>query len=153
MKGKNVYLLDVDILISAANEDDQRHWLAKKLIETALEGEIRAAIAPQILYAYLSLVTDDGIFSNPLSPHEAVADIRVYLDAQNIIKIYPKPSTPRRVLELAEKYNLNKSRVNTAELVATMLDNKVKHIYTGYIQRFDSFEEIKVVNPFEGYLI
>ncbi|MFQ6074813.1 MAG: type II toxin-antitoxin system VapC family toxin [Candidatus Bathyarchaeia archaeon] len=65
-------LLDTNILVHSHNKASPHQKRASVVIRKAMQGEIEAYIAPQILYEFLAVVTDPKRVEHPLSSDEAV---------------------------------------------------------------------------------
>lgn len=69
-------LLDANILISADQEEEEHHPIARRLRERAQQGLLAACISPQVLtefYAVVTKTTGRNKPSRPLSPAEAAS--------------------------------------------------------------------------------
>jgi hypothetical protein len=64
-----------------------------------------------------------------------------------IPKLYPRESTLRLTLELAKRYQVRGLDIFDTRIVATMLENRVKTIYTVNEADFRRFEGIEIANP------
>ena len=56
-------------------------------------------------------------------------------------------TTLERLLGLLERHPVTEQRIFDAFLVATMLDNEVRTIYTQNVKDFQGYPEIQVINP------
>ena len=142
-------LLDTNILIYASNPASKFQIKAKRLLQDVLEQEINACVSSQNLYEFYSIVTDPKRIEKPLTYQEAAALIQKYIEAENLPKIFPRETNLANLLELIKRYRVRKQEVFDAVLVATMIDNYIKVIYTGDERFFKKLAEIKVVNPFK----
>ncbi|MBI5233966.1 MAG: type II toxin-antitoxin system VapC family toxin [Deltaproteobacteria bacterium] len=142
------FLLDTNILVYAAFENDSFYPAAKVLRDKAVKGEIKACISPQNLAEFYSIVTSKKRVTSPISPASAKEEIRKYLNAQGISKIYIKDTTPLLMAKLAEEHKITGQDIYDVLLLATMMDNKIKGIYTANDKDFKKYAEIAVINPF-----
>jgi toxin-antitoxin system PIN domain toxin len=76
--------VDTNVLLYAANADDEAHSVARELLE-------RLAGGPDLLYlfwptimGFLRIATHPAIFPNPYSPEEAIAAIAGLIDRPNV---------------------------------------------------------------------
>ena len=141
-------LLDTNILVYASDKDSPFHQKAKEIRDKANKGEIKACITPQILSEFYSAVTNPKN-KNSISPAQAKKEIENYLEATAILKIFIKETTTRRMIELASEYGIRSQNIYDLQLVATMLDNGDRKIYTANDKDFKVFKEIEVINPFK----
>jgi len=142
----NVAFLDANILVYAANEDSPYHADARNIIEKVNSGELRACVSSQVLVEFYATITNPRKVRLPLSPGEAAEAISGYLES-DILKLYPKKNTLRLALELAKRYQVRGLDIFDTQIVATMLENKVKTIYTANEADFQRFEGIEIANP------
>ncbi|MEM1543030.1 MAG: PIN domain-containing protein [Ignisphaera sp.] len=142
-----IALLDTNVLVYAADEASPFHRRSRDLRNRGLNGQISLCICPQVLIEFFAIITDPRRVENPREPKEAIEEMEKYLLSKNIIKIHPKEDTLHRTIYLLKKYNLKRQRVFDAQLVATMLSNSVKRIYTFNQEDFSKFEEIEVFTP------
>jgi len=142
----DIAFLDANILVYAANEDSPYHANALDIIERVNSGELRACVSPQVLVEVYATVTNPKKMSQPLSPDEAAEAINGYLES-DIPKLYPKENTLRLTLELAERYQVSGLDIFDAQIVATMLENRVKTICTVNEADFRRFEGLEIANP------
>ena len=63
------------------------------------------------------------------------------------MKIYPGGEVIREILELLKRYKVTRQEIFDLQLVATMLLNDVRRIYTYNSDDFDKYEEIEVLKP------
>ena len=74
-----------------------------------------------------------------------------YWNADSFLKMLPQQATPLTVCRLIDTYNIEGQHIHDTYLVATMLDNNVKTLYTAD-ETMRMFKEITVINPFTDIL-
>ena len=148
MKDKSKVLLDTNILVYATFKDSILYKQAREIRDKALRGEIKACLSPQILAEFYSVVTNSKRVTNPLTPKEAREVVELYFSTLHISKILMKRTTIQRTVKLAEKYKIKGQSIFDTQLIATMLDNGIKRIYTNNEKDFKKFREIEAINPF-----
>lgn len=141
-------MLDANILIYADDVLSRFHEVAVELRAKAVRKEINVCISPQILREFYAIRTSPTRSQNPLSPTQAAGIVRAYLQAETILKIYPKPGTIERAIELCRQHDIRSQSVHDAFLVATMLDNGARRLYTANTEDFRWYRELEVINPF-----
>jgi len=144
-----VSLIDTNILVYANNEDSPYHNTSKELIENALNGNIKAALAIQNLVELYAIITDKKRVEHPLPPDKAKRLIDFYGSNNHISIICPTHHTVNTIIKLIGKYRPLGQSIFDHLLVATMLDNNVNQIYTANSKHFESFGFLKVMNPLE----
>lgn len=140
-------LLDTNILIYATQEDALQHLAAKTLRDRALVGEVTASISPQILNEFFAVVTRSNRVSSPLTRAEAIDQIRKYYESEVLTVIYPGENIIARTLTLLDTSTVVGMDIHDLHLVATMLENGIKKIYTYNTSDFEIFSEIEVLTP------
>jgi predicted nucleic acid-binding protein len=67
-------LLDTNILVHAYNEASTHQKTASKIIERAMDGEIEACVAEQVLFEFFAVITNPDRVESPL-PLDKAADL------------------------------------------------------------------------------
>jgi hypothetical protein len=142
----DIAFIDTNILVYAANEDSPYHSDAKGVIERINSGELRACVSLQVLVEFYATVTNPRKVRQPLSTKEATEAVEGYLES-DIPKLYTKKDTLRLTLELARSYQVRGLDIFDAQIVATMVENRVKAIYTANEEDFRRYKEIAIINP------
>jgi len=146
----NPIFLDTNLIVYAINKDSPYHGRATALMEAIGEGKLETCLSLQVLGEFYATATNPKKIEKTLTPEEAVMVIEGLLRTDTILKLYPKQETLKLTLDLVKRYQLKSLDFFDAQIVATMLDNRVATIYTVHEQDFAIFEEIKAVNPFKA---
>jgi len=146
-KGSELVLLDSNILIYATQAEAPHYLAAKRVRDQGLTGAIPACISPQVLTEFFAVVTNPKRVSAPLTCEEAIAEVKKYDQAQKLVKIYPGVNIVTRMLSLLERYAVTGIHIHDLHLVATMLENGVKRLYTFNTKDFTPFSDIAVLEP------
>ena len=141
-------LFDTNILIFAHNSLSPKHEKAKELILSATSGRVDVALAPQNILEFYSVITNPRQVEKPISPVDLQLILDEFVNSEDFTFIYPGSSTLVKAIELAERHGTKKANIFDTYLVATMLDNGVRTIYTDNEKHFRIFKEIEVINPF-----
>ena len=139
--------IDTNVLVYAADQTSPFHEPSRSLRDQGVQGEIALGISPQILMEFFAVVTNPKRVQNPRSPGEAIAEIEKYIQSPQIHKLHPGPDILERSVALLKKYQVSQQEVFDLQLVATMLSNNVKRIYTYSQNHFAKFTEIEVLTP------
>lgn len=140
-------LVDTNVLIYAADESSQYHKVSKELRDKAIRGELHLCVFPQIIYEFFAVITDPRRVANPRSHQEAVQEIENYYKAPLLLKLYPGPDVIDITIELLKRYEVRKQEVFDLQLVATMISNGIRRIYTFNHEHFRKYTEIETVEP------
>lgn len=141
-------LFDANLLVHAHAARSPFYEAAKRLRDQAIHGELDGCVTPQVLCEFFAVCTDERRFQPALSPRQAAKEIERYWSENGFQKILPTTGTMSRLLELVARQPLTQQRIFDAFLVATMLENDVRTIYTQNVKDFDIYQELRVINPF-----
>ena len=140
-------LLDANILVYAHAEDSPFHDAARQLRDRAAQGAFSACLSPQVLCEFFSVITDDRQVKPVLHSTQAKREIHYYWNTAGFHRIVPKDTTIERLVTLLGRHPLKRRDIFDAFLVATMLDNDVRTIYTHNVKDFEVYPELQVINP------
>ncbi len=140
-------LIDTNVLVYAHQALSPFHAHSKALLKKGLGEEISLCVCPQVLIEFYSIITSPKRVTNPVTSDEALLEIEKYLKSRKISKIFPKEDTLKRTIDLIRKYKVTQMDVFDLQLVATMLSNGVKRLFTFNTGDFEKFKEIKVTTP------
>lgn len=76
-------LVDVNILLYAVNQDDDRHQKILAWWEKTLGGDEPVGLSWSVIHGFLRLATHRQVFSQPLTPARAIAHIDRWLNHAN----------------------------------------------------------------------
>lgn len=142
------YTVDANLLVYASDEGSPWHARAADLVDQmALGPELVHLFWPTVM-AYLRIATHPGIFARPLSHGEARANIQALLDLPHIKASGEGDDFWDRFTEVADDIGPTGNLVPDAQLVALMLQNGVRSIWT-HDRDFRKFRGITVRDPFE----
>lgn len=147
IKSKDCVLLDANILVYADQEADEHHVASKALRDQGLHGEVSLCVCPQVLNEYFAVVTNARRVSNPRTSETARREVMKYIKSQNFLKIYPTPTTLNRLYGLLQKHLVSGPLIFDYYLIATMLENDIKKVYTYNTNDFSPVSEIQVLAP------
>lgn len=149
MNKKDLGLLDANILIYASNRNSEFYQTARELRDKAIQGTIMACITPQVLWEFFAVITDKKRVEKPLLPQKGRKEVECYWGCQRLLKIFPSSDSILTILTLIRKYHITGQHIHDVCLIATMLDNNIRIIYSGD-DTLRKFKEITVINPFIG---
>lgn len=141
------YTLDANVLLYASDEASPYHERAATLLAVAARGpEIVYLFWPTIM-AYLRIATHPAIFARPLSATEAADNIDGLLRLPHIHAPGEAGSFWRRYQAVAGDAVPTGNLVPDAHVVALMLENEVRHVWT-HDRDFRRFSDVEVRDPF-----
>jgi hypothetical protein len=138
--------VDTNVLLYAANADDELHAPARRLIETLAAGPDLLHVFWPTVMGFLRIATHPAIFPAPLSAVEAIATVETLLDRPHV----RSPGESTRFWDVYRQTAGTDTRGNhvpDAHLVALMREHGVSAIYTRD-RDFRRYEGIVVRDPF-----
>ncbi len=141
------YSVDVNVLLYASDQANTRYNKAIQFLRSRESDPELFCISWPTLMAYIRISTHPSIFSQPLSPDEALGNVesltglprvRVLLDDDGFLAIYR---------QVTGKFPVRGNLVPDAHLAALLLQHGVRKIYTADSD-FKKFEFLEVENPF-----
>ena len=140
-------LLDANILVYADQAHDEHHEAAKAIRDLGQQGVLPLCVTPQVLNEYFAVITNPRRVTHPLRPAEAMAEVEKYVRSRHIRKLYPGPGVHDQLQDLFRRRPIAGADIFDLYLVATMLENGVRRIYTFNTDDFTPFSEIEVLTP------
>ena len=149
MVNRDSILLNTDVLLHAADSSSRLHLHALNVREMAAKSDIKGCVSMSVLSELLVALTSDWHVRSPISTSDAIGEYEKYINLKPINKIINLMSSYKTINNLVRDYNLKGTDIKLAELVATMLDNRVYKLCTFQQEEYERFSEIEVLNPFE----
>ena len=140
--------VDANVLLYASDATSPRHKRARELLAALASGpELTYLFWPTIM-AYLRIATHPAIFERPLPARTALDNVHALLDRPHVRAPGEGPSFWPRYRAVAADAVPSGNLVPDAHLVALMLDNEVRSIWT-HDRDFRRFKGIVVRDPFD----
>jgi len=142
MTEDRLFLIDTNIIVYAHDKsDEEKHRIAKNMIDACIDGKNQLAISSQNLSEFFSVTTRKNILTKKAAT-EIISDI---IKFSNFIKI---DFTHKIVLDAATTSEEHNMPYWDALLAATMRHNGIVNIYTENTKDF-KMPWLNMVNPFE----
>lgn len=138
-----IYTLDTNVLVYAADESFPLHTAAREVRDHAAAEHEKVRLCYSVLLEFFAVVTDSRRVGNPLPPAEAWREVRMYLNAFEVL--HPDERTLVELERLADQYQITRQTIFDALIVAMMIQHGVKGIYTGNSKDFTRFDEVEVL--------
>jgi uncharacterized protein len=138
--------VDTNILLYAANVDDEAHMRARELLERLARGPDLLYLFWPTIMGFLRIATHPAIFPNPTPPEQAIAAITAMLERPNV----RAPGEGTGFWGLYGSTAGDDTRGNhvpDAQLAALMRQHGVAVIYTRD-RDFRRYEGIELRDPF-----
>ena len=143
------YALDANVLLYASDRGNPFHERAIALLdEVALGPELAYLFWPTAM-AYLRIATHPAIFARPLAHADARANLEALLDLPHVRAVGEQDTFWRRFADIAADVAPTGNLVPDAHLVALMLENGVRTIWTRD-RDYRKFRGIEVRDPFDN---
>lgn len=139
--------VDANVLLYASDASSPRHGAAMRLLESVAQGPELAYLFWPTIMAYLRIATHPAIFDRPLSMREAMDNVEAILSRPHVRAPGEQPEFWRRYERVASDAMPQGNLVPDAHLVALMLENEVRTIWT-HDRDFRRFTGIEVRDPF-----
>jgi toxin-antitoxin system PIN domain toxin len=140
-------LVDSNVLIYAVYPESPQHAASRALVEQAQNGDVALCVTPQVLAEFYSVVTDPRRVTVARTVEEAADAVSRLLAMPGLQFLAMSADVVRRWLDLVRQHSVKGSAIFDVQLVATMLANGVRKIYTFNRDDFEPFEEIDVFSP------
>lgn len=142
------FTVDANVLLYASDEASGFHARARAAIDDLARGPRIAYLFWPTLVAYLRISTHPGIFADPLAPEIAMANVESLLSLPHVQSPGEQERFWARFRETAEDAGVRGNLVPDAHVVALMLQNGVRTIWT-HDRDYRRFRGIEVVDPLE----
>ena len=141
------YSVDVNVLLYASDQASHRHDEAIHfLLNRASDPEL-FCISWSTLMAYIRISTHPSIFSNPLSPDEALENVEILLNQPRVRVLSEDDGFLVMYRKVTSRLPVRGNLVPDAHLATLLLQHGVRKIYTADSD-FKKFEFLEVKNPF-----
>ena len=144
---KPLTMLDTNVLVDALYEDLPAYRAASHLLTLAEDAAAAFCVAPQVLAEFYTIITDSRRVSDAYTAEEPRQEVEKIRHKRGI-RILPVPvDIVDRWLELLRTHPVTRSRIFDVQLVATMLGNEGRRIYTFNVRDFTPFPELAILIP------
>lgn len=141
-------LVDANVLLYAQDAASPHHEAAASWLSGALAGPTRVALPWASLGAYVRISTDRRYARAPLTPSEALADVRGWLDVDGVWCPEPGPGYPALLGDLVERYHVSGALVPDAMLAALAMEHGLAVCSAD--SDFARFRDVRWVDPVFG---
>ncbi|MCC6163656.1 MAG: PIN domain-containing protein [Acidobacteria bacterium] len=141
------YSLDANVLLFASDRSSERHEAARKLLEScAAKPEVLCLTWPTLM-AYLRIATHPSIFATPLTPEEALANVRSLLALPQTRVVSEQDGFMDAYRHVTADTVVRGNLVPDAHVAAILFQNGVRTLYSND-RDFRKFETLDVRDPF-----
>lgn len=142
-----VVFLDSNVLIyhTFADFDKDKYMISRELLSELAQRKCWFIISPQIIREFFAISTNSKILIKPLSPEEAFEKIEEFLEKYEFVS--ESENTISYLKDLTVKHQIIKQNIHDTNIVATMMDNDIDHLFTFNTKDFIKYNEIKLIVP------
>ena len=140
--------LDTNVLIPWLVHSAPEHAEVRAFVDAEISRDGgRVAIAPQVCWEFLHVVTDDRRFERPCSMDDAAALVRAVWNARETERLPASAEVGPRVLELVRAHRLGRKRILDTALAATLEAAGVRRLATFNTKDYACFSFLELVSP------
>ena len=138
---------DVNVLLYASDQGSPVQEAARRFLEEAAAGGDLMCLGWPTIMSYLRIATHPGIFSAPLSPAEALANVEALAGLPHVRLLAEEEGFLEIYREVAGGLPVRGNLVPDAHLVALLRQHGVRTLYTRDAD-FRKFAFLDVRDPF-----
>jgi hypothetical protein len=143
------YSVDVNLLLYASDRSSSHHGSANRFLADCVVRPELFCLAWPTAMAYLRLATHPAIFSDPLTPAEAEANLDNLIRLPRVKLIAEGEGFWRAYREVTADLPVRGNLVPDAHLAALLLEHGVETLYTRD-RDFLKFKRLRVRDPLAG---
>jgi predicted nucleic acid-binding protein len=137
--------VDANVLVYAFDAEAPQHLASRNLLDAARIGATTLFVTSQVLCEFYAIVTNSRRVLKPRSSADAIAAVT---DLLSFLHVLPIPArSVEGWIDLLRRRPVTGGAVFDLQIVAAMLANSVKHIYTFNTDDFKPFSEIEHLMP------
>lgn len=131
-------IVDANVLLYAVNRSAEHHEASRRWLDGALSGADIVGLAWLPLLAFTRLTTRPELFPSPLTPQDAMAQVRDWCSAPSAVVVNPTARHADVLSELVVRVGSGGNLVNDAHLAALAIEHRARIVtYDGDFGRFD----------------
>lgn len=116
-------VVDVNLLLYAANADAPLNRKAKSWLEATLSGTETVGISATVILAFLRITTRNGIFGIPLTVEAAFAHLEEWLEQPCVVILQPTTKHMRILRDLLLPIGTGGNLTSDAHLAALAIEH------------------------------
>jgi uncharacterized protein len=141
------YSLDVNVLLYASDRSSERHEAARRFLDSCAAGPEVLCLAWPTVMAYLRIATHPRIFAEPLSPDEALGNVKALLALRHVRTVSELDGFLDAYAHVAGDTPVRGNLVPDAHLATILFQHGVRTLYSND-RDFRKFEGLSVQDPF-----
>ena len=140
-------VVDLNLLLYAANRDAPHHDAARTWWEGALSGDETVGLGGSVVLGFVRIATNPRILPKPLEPAQAFALVDEWLAQPNVVLIEPTERHWGIVKDLLEPLGAAGNLTTDAHLAALAIERGAKLCSTD--RDFGRFPHLRWIDPLE----
>jgi hypothetical protein len=140
------FAIDVNILLYASNRDDPLQPKAEAFLADCASGNEVFCLAWLTVMSYLRMATHASIFSQPLTPAEALSNVEALLALPHARAIGEDDGFLRSFREVTQQVPARANGVPDAHLATVLRQHGIRKLYT-HDRDFRRFDFLDAVDP------
>ena len=141
------YSIDANVLLFASDRTCDRHAVARDFLDSCTSSPEVLCLTWPTLMAYLRIATHSSIFAAPLTPDEALGNVRALLDLPQTRVVSERDGFMAAYLHVTGGTVVRGNLVPDAHVAAILFQNGVRTVYSND-RDLRKFEVLDVRDPF-----
>lgn len=141
------YSIDANVLLFASDRTCDRHAVARDFLDSCTSSPEVLCLTWPTLMAYLRIATHPSIFAAPLTPDEALGNVRALLDLPQTRVVSERDGFMEAYLHVTAGTVVRGNLVPDAHVAAILFQNGVRTVYSND-RDLRKFEVLDVRDPF-----
>lgn len=132
--------LDTNILLRFDVPDFDQHMLVRQGVQQLIRDSNQLWISGQVIREFSTVLTRPQATMTPLAAGEVANRVRMLLPGLKVA--YDSLGSINQLLYLMDTYPMGGKQIHDANIVATMLDYKITHLFTLNTADFERFSPL-----------
>lgn len=140
------YSIDVNILVYASDQNSPFHSRAARFLDACASGHEPFYLSWLTLMGYFRIATHPAIFSHPLAPAEAAANVEMLLSLPHVRLLSERAGFWSTFQEVTRGLEVRGNLIPDAHLAALLRQHRVSVLYSNDSD-FQRFSALELRNP------
>jgi len=140
----NIVFIDTNILVYAKIRNNPLNKIVTNKLNDMLANN-KFCISRQIIREYLSTMTKQKTIEPNINKFEIIDDINRIVN--NFLVFNESKVTTEILFELIKVFDVGGKQIHDANIVATMLENNIKDLFTHNVKDFERYKELINIIP------
>jgi len=141
------FCIDTNIFIYSVDKNSPWHARSTDFLKQKLYSQETIYIPWAIVYSFVRISTHSSIFSNPLTPAEAIENMELVINSPNVEMLSDTKASWNIFNHMQNELPLRGNSIPDAQIAAVLEANGIRTLYTSDSD-FWKFPNLDPVNPF-----